>query len=630
MKRFGGRINDNGEYEVNVSGMSRRSFCGLLASAGVAFVAAAGSGTYAYAEDGSEIAELSNVGMGADEINAELQAADDDSLLLGSFFVNRGDVDGSSVWHDVLCTSSDGRFFECVGVPYEEDDNPFHDPAIIYHDGYFWIIGTWQRYDQKFWPMFGYSKDLVEWSIPEGEQLINSGDWSGISYDKVPFGLSQVTNVAPDAFVDDDGTVYLVVCAGHYGNYYGEAPEADRMLPYLVKLSELSCDGLSRWTNDKGNHYPNNLRVTVDGPARQINLPISSDDRIDASLYKEGGTYYLCVKRDGINNEIYRNTVLGTDGWTLVKDGLSVGTEGPSLVKFKGQWRLYTDKIASWPPDATHGNGATGDGVTGIRFTTASDPAGTWADQREVIAVDLDRNRVHLRHGTVMVVDDPAALRVVNQYRSDAGWDDGPKAWFSDVSKSDWGHDAIYYCADNGLLSGYDGTDLFGPYDTLTRAQAAVVLWRYFCPDAAANYATVMGHTINVTGLSDVEPRMWYTGAANWVVQQGIMSGYSGTSRFGTNDSMNREQLFLVIANAATKLCGAQVAGSDHSILDSFPDGGDVSEWARDAVCWGLHNGVMGGALVNGVRYVKPYDSIDRSTLATVMRNAIVNGTLYR
>lgn len=609
MKPVSASIDDKGRTQVNVSGMSRRTFVNLLASTGVAAVATTIAGRrVAYAEDGSEVAELQNVPYTDEEIGAGLQAASD-GLLLGMWFNYTGDVADSSSFYNTLTVSSDGRFFEVLGTPYTSRQNPFHDPAIFYKSGYFWTISNWDIRDGKFWPMFGFSRDLKTWTAPEGATLINNGNYSGITMSPAAPGNQQI--VAPDAFVDDDGSVYIVFSAGTYEHYNASTP----MVPYIVKLEGLTASGMSG-SNAQGLPYPNGLSFTP-GVAQQIDLSaVPSANRIDPSLYKEGGTYYLSIKRDGLNNEVWRNSKPSATGWTLVKDNLSYGNEGPSLVKFNNKWFLYTDKVTS-----------ANNGQTGIQVSTGSSIAGLGAKQ-DIVAIDIKRNLVHLRHGSVMNVTDPSALAVVKSAYASAGWtaEDAPHAWFSDVN-GHWSKTAAYYCADRGLINGMGGGTTFAPDVNLSRAQAAVILWRFFDSTNAAAYdANPVAQ--NRSGCTDIAANTWYTGAVNWASGAGIMNGNAGL--FNPDGDLTREQLFKIVAESAAKYCGATIEGASTAKMDTFPDAASVSPWARKYAAWALNNNVIGGSKVNGTSYIVPQGTVTRGQMATVMMNAIKNGVIYR
>ncbi len=199
---------------------------------------------------------------------------------------------------------------------------------------------------------------------------------------------------------------------------------------------------------------------------------------------------------------------------------------------------------------------------------------------------------------------------------------------FADVKEGAWYYESVMYAAETGLITGYSGTTKFGPNDTLTRAQAAVILWRYFEPEEAEAYQA--SSTVNETGLSDVRSKMWYTGAANWAVENGVINGVekSGGRFFDPNGKITRQQLCAIVGNAAETFGDAYVAGADPSKLYSMPDAHKVSSWAMQSVAWGLNEGIISGVNVNGKRYIQPANAVNRATMAAIMKNAIENGVI--
>lgn len=205
---------------------------------------------------------------------------------------------------------------------------------------------------------------------------------------------------------------------------------------------------------------------------------------------------------------------------------------------------------------------------------------------------------------------------------------------FSDVNDPEaWFYDAVMWAASYGYVEGY-GDGRFGPFDTLTRAQAAMILWRYFSPDEAASY--VAGGTPNLTGMPDVRAGEWYTGAANWAVSNGVINGAEhpdGSRTFEPDGIITREQLCAIIGNAAERYRGSSMSGADLGKLESMPDASSVSPWATEAVAWSLNNGVINGAAAydpagNEIRYVDPGSGVDRAAMATVLKNVIEAGVL--
>ena len=199
------------------------------------------------------------------------------------------------------------------------------------------------------------------------------------------------------------------------------------------------------------------------------------------------------------------------------------------------------------------------------------------------------------------------------------------KRGFPDVSDaSAWYYAPIARATEAGYVSGYQ-SGYFGPADCLTRAQAAVVLWRYYNPTAADNYNS--GSTANTTGMGDVDSYSWYTGAANWAVSAGVINGYEDGT-FHPNDTITREQLCAIVSNASKRYKGSQVAGASRTKLNSMPDVGSVDGWATDAVAWGLNNGVISGKEVGSSRMIDPLGSVTRAEMAAILMNSIDNSLL--
>ena len=99
-----------------------------------------------------------------------------------------------------------------------------------------------------------------------------------------------------------------------------------------------------------------------------------------------------------------------------------------------------------------------------------------------------------------------------------------------------------------------------------------------------------------VTGSSaftDVADGAWYADAVTWAAENGIVGGYGG-GLFGPEDNITREQLAAILYRyAQTKGYDVSV-GEDTNIL-SYADALDVSEWAIPAMQWACGSGVING-----------------------------------
>ena len=178
-----------------------------------------------------------------------------------------------------------------------------------------------------------------------------------------------------------------------------------------------------------------------------------------------------------------------------------------------------------------------------------------------------------------------------------------PSAHLVDVDQDLWYHEAIDWAVESGLMSGYDdGSNTFGPDDTLTRAQLASALYKA----AGEPEADPAG----AAAFVDCSAGAWYAEAVAWAASQGLMTGYDdGTGRFGPEDELTREQLAAVFWRAA----GEPAADADLSV---FPDGDSTSAWALEPVEWAVETGLLKGYDDTGE--LDPAGDLTRAQAATV------------
>lgn len=320
-----------------------------------------------------------------------INGTSEQDLFLGSFFI---DTPGQGAgFETALCYTRDGINFTKASTPFASNADPLHDPSIMFKDGTFYMLSNWNRNNGRFYPMISYSENLVDWTQPEGLGLINGGSYDGISLSSMPFGISDFDVVAPEWFVDDNGDTYIIFSAGYYGDYHGQ-PESDRMKVYAVKV-DISNNGLASSTSGSGKHFPQGLKLDA-STAFEIQGLEASDNYIDSSIYKDGDTYYLITKKDGVNNQIYANSSMSPDGWHLVNTNIATGNEGPTMVNVDGVYMLYTDMIATY-----HGQ-------TGIQVSASLGENQPFSAPQSISCVDGSGNKVTLRHGTVIKLEGEA------------------------------------------------------------------------------------------------------------------------------------------------------------------------------------------------------------------------------
>lgn len=170
---------------------------------------------------------------------------------------------------------------------------------------------------------------------------------------------------------------------------------------------------------------------------------------------------------------------------------------------------------------------------------------------------------------------------------------------FDDVPSDSWAAGAVAFVSARELFGGTSETT-FSPDQAMSRAMVASVLYRLEGqPEQAA-----------ASAYSDVSDDDWYAAGVSWAAENGIVSGY-GDGQFGPNDSVTREQFIVMLWRYA----GSPEA-NDREL--SFSDADQVSGYAKDALCWAVESGVLGGS--ESGRII-PGESATRAEAAQMLKN---------
>ena len=122
-----------------------------------------------------------------------------------------------------------------------------------------------------------------------------------------------------------------------------------------------------------------------------------------------------------------------------------------------------------------------------------------------------------------------------------------------------------------------------------------------FAPDETATRAMVVTMLWRLAGMpvaeggspfSDVKDGEWYADAATWAVSTGAVSGISEDS-FAPDVPVTREQLAAILYRYAQSK-GRGFTGAWAFPLD-FADAEDISEYAYESLCWMTMNGIING-----------------------------------
>ena len=182
---------------------------------------------------------------------------------------------------------------------------------------------------------------------------------------------------------------------------------------------------------------------------------------------------------------------------------------------------------------------------------------------------------------------------------------------FTDVAKN-WAYPGIQYCVTHGIMGGMgDGT--FAPTGTTTRAQIVQILYNLEGTPAVSGTTPFADLTAN-----------WYKPAILWAYQNNVVAGTSPTT-FAPDQPVTREQIAVILTQYMFHVLKMERTWTPAD-LSTFPDGAQVSSWAKeamqDAVALGLINGTKAS---DGVVYLDPQGSAARQQVATILMNFCQN-----
>ena len=182
---------------------------------------------------------------------------------------------------------------------------------------------------------------------------------------------------------------------------------------------------------------------------------------------------------------------------------------------------------------------------------------------------------------------------------------------FTDVTKN-WAYPGIQYCVTHGIMGGM-GNGTFAPTGTTTRAQIVQILYNLEGTPAVSGTTPFTDLTAN-----------WYKPAILWAYQNNVVAGTSPTT-FDPEGPVTREQIAVILTEYMFNVLKMNRTWTPAD-LSTFPDGANVSSWAKeamqDAVALGLINGTKAP---DGKVYLDPQGSAARQQVATILMNFCQN-----
>lgn len=184
--------------------------------------------------------------------------------------------------------------------------------------------------------------------------------------------------------------------------------------------------------------------------------------------------------------------------------------------------------------------------------------------------------------------------------------DSCPFSLYTDLDKTEWYHDGVHYCLEEGIMQGI-AEKLFAPSGATTRAQILTILWNMEGKPL-----------VEVSeGFNDVYENDWYYNAIRWASFNCIAEGY-GDSIFGPNDIITREQMATVLWRYCKYKNYDVTVGEETNIL-SYEDAFEIAEYAIPAMQWACGAGLINGIERNNSLYLDPQGHAVRSQSAVMI-----------
>lgn len=151
---------------------------------------------------------------------------------------------------------------------------------------------------------------------------------------------------------------------------------------------------------------------------------------------------------------------------------------------------------------------------------------------------------------------------------------------FTDVSPTAWYHSAVRFVYQRDIMQGISPT-MFEPNRSVSRAMVAATLFRAYHgrPAGAADSRENPFH--------DVPANAWFAPYVSWAYSHGIADGIGG-GRFAPHNVVTREQFATMLH---------RYADPDYfvRVTTVFPDFGEWSDWATEAIHWAISHGILRG-----------------------------------
>lgn len=163
-----------------------------------------------------------------------------------------------------------------------------------------------------------------------------------------------------------------------------------------------------------------------------------------------------------------------------------------------------------------------------------------------------------------------------------------------------WGQADIQALAEKDIVSGFDGK--YYPENQVTRAEFLKLLLA----------AMGIAKETPVSSYADIANDAWYAGFVQAGYNRGIIPNEMITDGFYPDQPITREEMAVLVCNAATITGSATV-----SDLDRFADKDEISEWTQLYVARAVRAGILYG---DSTGFFRPSDATTRGEAAAIIK----------
>lgn len=177
-----------------------------------------------------------------------------------------------------------------------------------------------------------------------------------------------------------------------------------------------------------------------------------------------------------------------------------------------------------------------------------------------------------------------------------------PDAVFSDVDKGDWFYDDVIWAQKEGILNG-TGNGKYEPNNMMSWSMFVTVLARIANVDLTAY----------TEGQSDIPAGHWYTAAALWAREKGLLPG-----TFTPDKPIKRGEAAVILASFIKNVMGDK---TDATGVTDFPDADKMTSEELASFKFLYAQGIFKG--VDETGRMNPSGTATRATLATLAHRVV-------